>query len=162
MKGKLQEYALVAEIVSAVAIVLSLIFVGFQVRMGAEETAANSEAVKSQGRESMMTSDFELLKTGMVYPYVITSPEWTELSLEEQAIAGNYYFMLARSRENYWVQHQNGMLDDDTYLSYRFSFISTLEQQSGYVDLWRNTSQTMVPGFRAEIDQILKEMGLEP
>lgn len=36
MKAKLQEFALVAEIMSAVAIVLSLLFVGIQVRQGSD------------------------------------------------------------------------------------------------------------------------------
>ena len=38
MKERLQEYALIAEIVSAVAIVISLLFVGFQIR---ENTTSN-------------------------------------------------------------------------------------------------------------------------
>ena len=54
MKEKLQQYALVAEIVSALAIVLSLIFVGLQVKQGSEQTAANTEAIRSQVRESML------------------------------------------------------------------------------------------------------------
>jgi len=36
VKQRLQEYALIAEVVSALAIVLSLIFVGLQVRQGAQ------------------------------------------------------------------------------------------------------------------------------
>ena len=54
MKEKLQEYALIAEIISALAIVVSLIFVGLQVRQGSETTVANTEAIRSQVRESML------------------------------------------------------------------------------------------------------------
>lgn len=40
MKEKLQQYALVAEIISAIAIVLSLVFVGFQIADGNREANA--------------------------------------------------------------------------------------------------------------------------
>jgi hypothetical protein len=43
---KLEKWALVAEIVSAIAIVLSLIFVGLQVRQGASATALNTRAIE--------------------------------------------------------------------------------------------------------------------
>ena len=43
---KLKDYAFVAEILSAVAVVASLIFVGFQVQQQAEETALNTRAIQ--------------------------------------------------------------------------------------------------------------------
>ena len=49
MKEKLQEYALIAEIISAIAIVLSLIFVGLQVRQGSEATDANTRGRPQPG-----------------------------------------------------------------------------------------------------------------
>ena len=47
MKEKLQEYALLAEVISAIAIVISLIFVGFQINQGNLETALNTKAIQS-------------------------------------------------------------------------------------------------------------------
>jgi len=41
MKEKLQEYALIAEIISGIAIVISLVFVGIQIQQGTEETVAS-------------------------------------------------------------------------------------------------------------------------
>ena len=61
MKEKLQEYALLAEIFSAIAVVLSLIFVGLQIRQGAEETAANTAAIRSSVQLAMMEADKDLL-----------------------------------------------------------------------------------------------------
>lgn len=48
MKEKLQEYALLAEIIGAAAIVISLIFVGFQVNQ-------NSDEVRASNREQAVT-----------------------------------------------------------------------------------------------------------
>lgn len=51
---KLKEWALVSEIVGAIAIVVSLIFVGLQVRQSADETALNTSAVKAEAYQSLV------------------------------------------------------------------------------------------------------------
>jgi len=45
MKEKLQEYALIAEMISAICIVLSLVFVGLQVRQGVPHRALNRKSM---------------------------------------------------------------------------------------------------------------------
>jgi hypothetical protein len=46
LKGKLQEYALVAKIISAIAVVEGLIFVGFQIRQSTEEVSLSTYAIE--------------------------------------------------------------------------------------------------------------------
>jgi len=55
MKEKLQEYALVAEIIGGVAIVISLVFVGVQVSQTAEETATNTTAIRASACQELTT-----------------------------------------------------------------------------------------------------------
>ena len=45
--SKLKYWALVAEIVSAIAVVLSLVFLAMQIRDSTEQTVLNTEAVQS-------------------------------------------------------------------------------------------------------------------
>jgi len=47
MKDNLQEYALISEIIGGIGIIASLIFVGFQVKQNAEETALNTRQMQS-------------------------------------------------------------------------------------------------------------------
>jgi hypothetical protein len=54
MKEKLQEYALMAEIISAVAIVISLVFVGLQIQQTSEETALNTAAIKADSYQALV------------------------------------------------------------------------------------------------------------
>ena len=61
MKEKLQEYALVAEIIGAVAIVVSLLFVGIQVRQS--NTIAATDAIKD-GTQIWTQAYGELFGTG--------------------------------------------------------------------------------------------------
>ena len=51
---KLERWALIAEIVGGVAIVLSLIFVGLQVRQSAEQTALNTDAIRADAIQSLV------------------------------------------------------------------------------------------------------------
>jgi len=46
MKERLQEYALIAEIVSALAVVAGLIFVGLEIRQSTDQAALNTRAIE--------------------------------------------------------------------------------------------------------------------
>ena len=54
MKGKLQDYALLAEIVSAIAVVTSLIFVGIQVNQSNIETAFQTEVIQNSAYQDLV------------------------------------------------------------------------------------------------------------
>jgi hypothetical protein len=163
MKEKLQEYALIAEIISAIAIVLSLIFVGMQVRQGSEETAANTEALNSQVREAMLNADVALISWYMDHPDLIEfNFESSGKSKETIQRHTAYFYAFSRTRENYWKQHRNGILDAETYLSYRHTFLRLLTESDFYLELWQQSQSVLVPGFLAEINGELKKAGRLP
>ena len=58
---KLQKWALVAEISGAFAVVLSLVFVGYQLKQGNEETAQNTAVARAQSRNELASLTQEWL-----------------------------------------------------------------------------------------------------
>lgn len=148
MTERLREYALVAEIISALAIVVSLVFVGLQVRQSAKETAINSNAVQASVREAILQSDMNLLlyagEHDLMQGPITPEKQQKELALRVAQI---------RARENAWVQHQNGIVDDATYLSYRDAFIKNLSDQ-GMRSAWKELTSyyDLVPGFVDDIN----------
>ena len=150
MKQKLQEYALVAEIISAICIVLSLIFVGLQVRQGAQETQENSVALRSQVQQAMMEADKDLL--------LFRALNGRTMEGRDLFYYGNALF---RSRELYWTQHNVGLLDDAAYLAYMTPFVAgglnseeiaaawILAVDDGYVQ----------PEFVAEVNRLREQLG---
>ena len=132
MKRNLQEYALIAEIISAICIVLSLIFVGVQIQQGAEETAANSEALRSTVRQSMMAADLALLLHGSENPDVF---QGTQLTQDNSARLA-FFLAMIRTRHNYWLEYQSGLLDEATYYSYLDAFITTMNNNSYMVQFF--------------------------
>jgi len=154
---KLEKWALCAEIVSAIAIVLSLIFVGMQVRLGTEQTAANSRALEATVRESMLNADLSILQASLPYKNMQQfTPPANEEETNQQSM---FAYMLERTRENYWKQHANGMLDEESYLSYRETFLQFLINSDFHLGLWKDNKNYFVPGFVAEINDELRKRG---
>ena len=148
MTERLREYALVAEIISALAIVVSLVFVGLQVRQSAEETAINSNAVQASVRESILQSDMNLLLYAGEHD-LMEGPITPEKRQKQLALT----VAQIRARENAWVQHQNGIVDDATYLSYRDAFIKNLSNEE-MRSTWKELTSyyDLVPGFADDIN----------
>ena len=158
VKEKLQQYALIAEIVSAVAIVLSLIFVGVQVRMSAQETAANSVAIEGSVRQAMLDSDLSLLIKSIDYPY-LANPTAKELNELESNQLFAFMIGYTRTRETYWLQFNNNLLDEETYETYINSFVSFIGLSTESAAVWKLLVDGKIVSeeFAAEVDKRVQE-----
>jgi hypothetical protein len=83
LKEKLQEYALIAEIIGAIAIVASLIFVGLQVRLSAEETAQNTLQMQAMVYQALQD---EIVERNLLNA---TSPE--RARLQRKRLSGDAF-----------------------------------------------------------------------
>ena len=109
MKEKLQEYALIAEIVGAVAIVISLLFVGFELRR-------NTDAFYAQSRQAVLESSqeelFEWVRNTDIHNSVIKQGILTS---EEQTKINFFLLAILRVREYSWLQYENGIIDQEQW-----------------------------------------------
>ncbi len=155
MKERLQEYALIAEIIGAIAIVVSLIFVGRQIQQSAEETALNTKAIQASIRQSILHEDLEGLYLYMDHPFlnkrIAIDPE-EEVQIKAQIIA------FIRMREILWLQYRDGLLDEETWLSYRQPLTNVVFQSQIGRDVWRGDSYS--PAFRQYIDAWIDSLNL--
>lgn len=160
MKEKLQEYALIAEIISAICIVLSLVFVGLQVQQGAEETATNTAAIEASVRESMLATDINILLFAgehSIMPTELAAGIDSSLTAEQANAAFAALMAEIRSREFQYVQYKAGMLDEATYQSYRNTFMFNLKTNARYAYTWQYVSgiDAFNPEFVAEVTREL-------
>jgi len=65
MKEKLQEYALIAEIISAIAVVAGLVFVGLQIRQSTEQNALNTRALEAAAYQDLIGQILEINTTAL-------------------------------------------------------------------------------------------------
>ena len=167
MKEKLQQYALIAEIISALAIVVSLIFVGLQVKQGSDTTAANTEAIRSQVQQSLMKADQDLLLFVASHPRMQTVDSLTgenEENAELRTQRALWFVAMLRTREYYWLQYRQGLLDEDTYISYVNATCQNIQDSKFLTSLWaalsassRNFPQDFIDELNTRIKTFVKE-----
>ena len=114
----LQKWALVAEIIGGIAIVLSLAFVGFQIRQGSEQTELNTRAVEVSAYQDLIAQmnimylklidDDELLE-------IVTQLARNELNLDERQAAklAMYVGYVFRHSEMAFVQFDKGLITEE-------------------------------------------------
>ena len=118
MKEKLQEYALLAEILSAFAVVASLIFVGMQIRQQSDETALNTRAVEITAYQNLI-EQISLLNTLVIESGEFAKIRRTGLSgsdfenEEDQSRFSSYVNLLVRHGDLAYRQFENGLITDD-------------------------------------------------
>jgi hypothetical protein len=152
MKKNLQEYASIAEIISAVAIIASLIFVGLQINQ-------NSETVKAQTRNSLTEisrSNTIAALDPRLQSIMFNLTAGIELTPEERMLFYSYCTIIFRSAENAYYQYSVGTFGISEYEGYknflRFFFgIKNVEAN------WGMQKNRHAADFVSEIDALLSE-----
>jgi hypothetical protein len=152
LKPKLSEIASIAEVVGAVAIVISLIYVGIQVN---ESTRAVRSATASETSSAISSWYAELggsLQASQVFLDGLTDPD--SLSREEKAqfiylvhglqLQYQYAFYLAQE-QTLEVRLQESLTN--TMLGVR--------EQPGFIMYWQQRRELFAQDFRAYVDEII-------
>ncbi len=109
----------VAEILSSVAILVTLVYLAVEIQQNAEATRADS-------RQAILESDQQFLHL------IVDSPElnllWYKPELTDEEKVRLSFFLLShmRMRESNWFQYKSGTLDGRTWQSYRASIVAVL------------------------------------
>lgn len=115
MNESLQEYALIAEIISGIAIVVSLIFVGIQIKRNTKATQASTfQAIANLDIALLLNfgSSEELAKLISTFR---DNPD--SLTGEEQNHGFYLFGAEVRHVENLFLQHENKMLSEKHWQS---------------------------------------------
>ena len=127
----IEESGALAEVVAAIAVLITLIYLSVQVRQ------ANLFA-KSQARQRMMEHAQAELYTQMADPSIthciVKDDKLTE---EEQASLSMFLTAFMRQRELEWFQYQDGIIDEDVYQAYHQVIAIFLSQDR--TKAWWNT-----------------------
>lgn len=149
---KLSEYALVAEIVAAVCVVISLIFVGIQLSEANEE--ARAATVQASTDSELRVLELLINHAG-TWDKVIAGNDFSDDAEKRRALL--MYNALMLESENRFHQYTSGYMDADVWRS-RFATLRPLTQLSIYQD-WRQSlgGQTHGPDFLEMLDSLKEE-----
>ena len=101
------KWSAIAEILSSVAIVATLLYLAIQ-------TQQNAAAIQSSSRQTMLMADLEVLQ--MAPDELLFAKEG--LTIPEMEKLQRYLIALVRSREFQWFQYRDGQLDREIWESY--------------------------------------------
>ena len=144
--------------VSAVAVVLSLVFVGLEVRETSQQTALNTEALQVAAYQDLIgqIAGFNQLlldaEVATVYER-LQDPEaiWSDFSVVDRRRARSLLFLLFRHADMAYYQYERGMLPAvrlDSALAPLLDDTPTI-----YLSFWRDVKQNFVPEFRNYLDE---------
>jgi hypothetical protein len=145
----LSEWGVIANVVSAFAVLATLFYLTLQVRQA-------NRLARSQFRQRMVEQGNEELYVWMNDPGLRESfAKTTELTREEQ---GKMHFFLTaamRAREWEWFQFRDGVVREDVYRAYH-EVIALHLGSARTRHWWRTVGQTgFNPEFVAEVDAFL-------
>jgi len=122
MKRSLSDYALIAEIVSAIAVVVTLIIIAYQLRLSASETALNTAAIRAQTYQDLAfevsdNADVQLNNPALVELIVRTVQGEPYRNYEDQYVFITYLFSLFRKGSIAFGAYEEGLINDEELMS---------------------------------------------
>jgi hypothetical protein len=145
-----------AQIVSAIAVVISLIYVGHQIR-------ANTEATRAATRQSITETDFEYISS-IFDPLTLLEAEakvqaGSELTpLENFALIERQHLNF-RIFENAYYQYSRGLLEPETWERYRRILRRIFSDREHVRVMWEQKKSIFEDSFREEVEAIRTGLG---
>ncbi len=151
---KLSEWASVAEITSALAVVVSLVYVGFQINQNtAAVKASTHQAMIDYGREQS-----EILVTDATLAALVAKGEGDPSSLTPHERGQFYEFTTWRMAmwESAFLNHEIGLVEDEMWLAWDGYYRLLVFDKPGYMDFWRDNRAAYHALFQNHVDDLLK------
>jgi len=151
---KLERLSAVAEIVSSIAIVLTLVYLAIQTQQLTIQAQQTNDALLTGSREATMMADVTLLSASISHPEIrlnIMRPEITEAEFAELAA---YLGGLVRVREFAWFQYQAGIMDEAAWRSYIAPIARILNSPQGEIT-WQLLAPDVDPDFASHVQQLI-------
>jgi sensor c-di-GMP phosphodiesterase-like protein len=146
-----------AEIVSSIAILLTLVYLAIQTQQVATQTEQNTAAIIANSRQQSLDAEVALLLKATEYVAEGVGPD--EAAEQRRALLYSAFF---RIREVQWLQHRDGLLDSETWDSYLRQALIQISADPVARSLWERSSETgvFVPGFASAVNEALAEFSL--
>ena len=166
---KLTRLSAYAEIISSIAVLITLVYLAIQTRQVSEQTELNTAATLASTRQQSLDAELFLVSTAMAMSdnelfrqITVDQNAITDEFDENRAEVGFYYVAQFRVRESLWLQYRNGVLDESTWFTYRSSLLNSLRQGGFTKTFWDTfSSRNLNQEFVAEINALLNTPGQE-
>jgi len=152
MKSKTSE---IIEIISAIAVVISLVFVGFEIRNSSEQTKLNTQAIRISAYQDLIGRIVEINKLDIEQARNFDAL-FTESSPSQQEMhdLDAFLWILFRHGDMAYFQFENNAISEQRMLSALGPLKGRLDEP--YVQKrWDKIKANFVPSYRHYVDQLI-------
>jgi hypothetical protein len=159
---KLQKWALVAEVIGGIAVVLSLLFVAVQVSQSSDSTDRNTRTMEVNAYQDLVSQIMEMNFE------IMGNPQLSELysrvqdcgpfqSRAEESQMGLYVTNLIRHGDMAYHQYEKGLIDSARLRNAMGIVISQIQRFYPMNSAWtqRKTAGSIYPAFQDYVDQFV-------
>jgi hypothetical protein len=152
-KMKLSDWANVAEIVGAAAVIVTLAYLAVQI----EQNTVAVEASTRQGRLDFGWQQTELLITQPGLAALVMGAEQNANHLDEEQRLLFYEFTTWRMAtwELTYQEYVDGLIDEETWAAWNGYFLLMVEGKAGYKQFFRDTRQQWDTRFMTHVEKSL-------
>ncbi len=154
MKKSLEQYALAAEIIGAIAVVISLIYVGASVNQ-------NTDAIMVSNHQAIVAMDMDkndwLRDSEFASIAEIATEDLGQLSPVQLIQLSTFLANTFNAWEFAYITHTNGMMEDNIWDGWEGFYRLNLEQKD-FQWFWNKDREGFSPEFRLYVDSILAEI----
>ena len=154
MKKHISYYSEVAQIISAIAVVISLIYVGVQVR---QNTLTTQAAMRQNIADNDITYLMSYLDNSIIAEASAKTFAKDSLTLLESEQLIWQQQVNFRLFENAHYQYENGLLEGEVWQRYRIIIHRLLTHAEAAIEQWERNSYTYTSSFKAEIQNIIND-----
>ncbi|MBT8115894.1 MAG: hypothetical protein KJP04_10945 [Arenicella sp.] len=143
---------------SAIAVVVSLVFVGFEIRNSSEQVEQNTQALQISAYQDLIGRIVEINTLHIEEGHHIESLVALEAPTEEQTqILTNYLWILFRHGDMAYFQFQKGAISERRMRSAMAPLVLRLEFPQ-VREHWQKTKAVFVPEYQVFIDGQIKTL----
>ena len=147
-------YRIIVELTSVVAIILSLMFLALEVKQ-------SNQLAKAEIRQALNVTDMEVYKVQMEEDIIAKALYKINKNLPiddyEEYQLNEFQKFNFRDFDNSFYQYRIGLFDENVWFAYR-RIIKSLLTENYIMLMWRNSNQSFSIEFQDEVNNIIKEI----
>jgi len=155
----IQDWGALGEIIGGIAIIISLIYVGAQIRQNTKaiKVSTSHSFMQLHGQELLIVSRHG--EFGDIFWRGLKG--LSNLKASEIAAFATWAMHVFRTWETFWYQWREGIFDENLYAGYEVQFCD-LFGNAGILEVWKMRQHQFSPAFREYTNQNVVSMGSKP
>jgi len=156
----LQKWALIGEISGAVAVVVSLVFVGYQLKQSNEQSAQNTRALELSAYQQLIDgiSDFNALTIENIELRVARQKlrAGAQLDSDEMEVINAFIYLAYRNGDLAYLQYQRGLIDEERLRSGLGLLVNLLDLPFVQAH-WKQARSGFTESYQSFVNKLIEE-----